>query len=164
VTDPLGLLRGLARACRVGGYLHVGVPRFDTLPIHRDFKYVINGRAHVTAYTWPCVEGLLARSGWKPVAPPADRLSKGQGRQTYARLRVLARRVNEPVATPPSPAHAARTAIRRYHAHIRGRSLFERLGLYRLAARRVEAHRREAIRVRKSRKWGRGSFFEDTPS
>ena len=57
VTDPLGLLREFAGACRVGGYLHVGVPRFDTLPIHRDYKYVINGRAHVTAYTWPCLQG-----------------------------------------------------------------------------------------------------------
>jgi hypothetical protein len=38
VTDPLGLLRQFARAGRVGGYLFIGVPRFDTLPIHRDYK------------------------------------------------------------------------------------------------------------------------------
>ena len=162
VTDPLGLLRELAAACRVGGFLHVGVPRFDTLPIHRDYKYVINGRAHVTAYTWPCLQGLLARAGWEPVAPPADRLPKGQGRFTYARLRVLARRVAGHVEPMPSPAQAARAAVRRYHADIHGRTLFERLGLYRLAARRVEARRREAIRLRK--KWGRGSFLEDTRS
>jgi SAM-dependent methyltransferase len=164
VTDPLGLLRELAAACRVGGYLHVGVPRFDTLPIHRDYKYVINGRAHVTAYTWPCLQGLLARAGWAPVAPPADRLPKGQGRYTYARLRVLARRVAGHVEPMPSPAQAARAAVRRYHADIHGRSLFERLGWYRLAARRAERRRREAIRIRKSKKWGRRSFFEDTRS
>jgi SAM-dependent methyltransferase len=159
VTDPLGLLRQFARACRVGGYLLVGVPRFDTLPIHRDYKYVINGHAHVTAYTWPCLQGLLARAGWKPVAPPPDRLSKGQGRHTYARLRVLARRVEEHVEPAPSPAEAARTAIRRYHADIGGRLLLERLGLYRLAARRAEARRKRAIHMRKR---GRESFVEDT--
>jgi SAM-dependent methyltransferase len=164
VTDPLGLLRELAAACRVGGYLHVGVPRFDTLPIHRDYKYVINGRAHVTAYTWPCLQGLLARAGWEPVAPPADRLPKGQGRYTYARLRVLARRVAGPVEAMAAPAHAARAAVRRYHADTHGRSLFERLGWFRLAARRAEAQRRAAIRIRKSKKWGRRSFFEDTRS
>jgi SAM-dependent methyltransferase len=163
VTDPLGLLRELAGACRVGGYLHVGVPRFDTLPDHRDYKYVINGRAHVTAYTWPCLQGLLARAGWQPVAPPPDRVSKGHGRQTSARLRVLARRVAERVEPMPSPARAARAAMSRYHADIPGRPLVERLGLYRLAARRAEARRREAIRLRK-RKWGRGSFVEDTRS
>ena len=159
VTDPLALLRQFARACRVGGYLLVGVPRFDTLPIHRDFKYVINGHAHVTAYTWPCLQGLLARSGWMPVAPPPDRLSKGQGRHTYARMRVLARRVEEPVEPVPSPAAAARRAIRRYHAEIEGRPLLERLGWYRLAARSAEARRKQA---RQMRKRGRESFVEDT--
>jgi SAM-dependent methyltransferase len=163
VTDPLGLLRGLAGACRLGGFLHVGVPRFDTLPLHRDYKYVINGRAHVTAYTWPCLQGLLARAGWQPVAPPPDRVSKGRGRETSARLRVLARRVAEPVEVLPSPARAARTAMSRYHADVHGRPLFERLGLYRLAARRAETRRREAIRLRKE-KWGRESFVEDTRS
>jgi SAM-dependent methyltransferase len=158
VTDPLGLLREFAGACRVGGYLHVGVPRFDTLPIHRDYKYVINGRAHVTAYTWPCLQGLLARAGWQPVAPPADRVSKGQGRYTYARLRVLAKRVAEPVEPMPSPAQAARTAVRRYHADIHGRSFFERLGLYRLAARQMEARRRKNIRIGKARKSTRQSI------
>ena len=81
VTDPLGLLRDLARACRRGGYMLVSVPRLDTLPTHRDYKYIINGRAHITAYTWACLRGLLARAGWMPVAPPPDRISKGRGRR-----------------------------------------------------------------------------------
>jgi len=152
VTNPLGLLQQFARASRIGGYLLVGVPRFDTLPIHRDYKYVINGRAHVTAYTWPCLQGLLARTGWKPLAPPPDRISNGRGRQTYARLRVIAQRVEERVEPVPSPADAARHAVRRYHADVEGRLLFERLGLYRLAARCAEARRRQAIRIRKSEK------------
>lgn len=152
VTDPLGLLRQFARASRIGGYLLVGVPRLDTLPIHRDYKYVINGRAHVTAYTWPCLQGLLARSGWKPVAPPPDRVSKGRGRQTSARLRVVAQRVKEHLEPAPSPAAAARGAVRRYHADIEGRSLLGRLGWHRLAARSAEARRRHAIGIRKSAK------------
>jgi SAM-dependent methyltransferase len=156
VSDPLGLLRRLAGACRVGGYLQVGVPRFDTLPIHRDYKYVINGRAHITAYTWPCLQGLLARAGWVPVAPPPDRLPKGGGRQTAARLRVLAQRVEQPVVPPASPSRSARTAMSRYHGGSPDRSLLERLGLYRLAARAAEARRRD-------RKRGRESFVEDTP-
>ena len=152
VTDPLDLLRQFARACRVGGYLLVDVPRFDTLPIHRDFKYVINGHAHVTAYTWPCLQGLLARAGWKPVEPPPDRLSGDQGPHTCARLRVLAQRVEEHVEPPPSPARAARTAIRRYHADVDGRLLLERLGLYRLAARTAETRRRHAAETGQSAK------------
>ena len=150
VTDPLGLLRQFARAGRIGGYLLVGVPRFDTLPIHRDYKYVINGRAHVTAYTWPCLQNLLARAGWKPVAPPPDRISKGRKGHTYARLRVIARRMAEHVEPARSPADAARHAVRRYHADIEGRPLLERLGWYRLAALSAEARRKHAIRIRKA--------------
>ena len=156
VTDPLRLLRDLAAACRIGGFLLVGVPRFDTLPIHRDYKYVINGRAHVTAYTWPCLQGLLARSGWRSIAPPPDRISKGRVGDTSARMRVIARRVTESVQPLSSPSDAARAAISRYHADLRGqRSLWERLGWHRLAARRAESRRRAAVRFRK--KWGRES-------
>ena len=151
VTDPLGLLRQLARACRVGGFLFVGAPRLDTLPIHRDYGYVINGRAHVSAFTWPCLQGLLARSGWESVAPPPDRISKGGGRHTYARLRVLAKRVETGVEPFELPAASARAAIRTYQATLE-RPLFERLRLFRLAARTTESHRRRTLRDRKSKK------------
>ena len=152
VTDPLGLLRQLSRACRVGGFLFVGTPRLDTLPVHRDYNYVINGRAHVSAFTWPCLQGLLARAGWSPVAPPPDRISKGGGgRHTYARLRVLAQRVEIGVEPLQFPADSARTAIRQYQAALE-RPLFERLQMFRLAARQAERHRTRAIRDRKSNK------------
>ena len=152
VTDPLGLLRRFARAAHMGGYLLIGVPRFETLPIHRDYKYVINGRAHVTAFTWPCLQGLLARAGWKAVAPPPDRISKGRKGQTYAQMRVVAQRVEEYVERVPSPSDAARRAIRRYHADVEGRMFYQRLGLYRLAARGLDARRRHTVRIRKAEK------------
>lgn len=150
VANPLGLLRQCARAGRVGGYLLVGVPRFDTLPIHRDYKYVINGRAHVTAYTWPCLQGLLARAGWRSLAPPPDRISKGRGGRTSARMRVMAQRTEDVVETPPAPAASARRAIRGYYADAQDRSILERMGWLRLAARGVEARRRQAVRRRKA--------------
>jgi SAM-dependent methyltransferase len=150
VTNPLGLLRQFAAASRPGGYLLVSVPRLDTLPIHRDYHYILNGRAHITAYTWPCMHGLLARAGWEPVAPPPDRVPKGRGKLTASRLRVVARRVDRDVALPASPADTARAAVRGYHAGVDGRSLFERLGWYRLAARQMEARRRGAISARRA--------------
>jgi SAM-dependent methyltransferase len=152
VTDPLALLRQFARASRPGGYLYVGVPRFDTLPIHRDYKYVINGRAHLIAYTWPCLQGLLGRAGWEPVALPPDRVAKGGGRTTCSRLQVIARRSDAPAVLPAAPARAARTAMGQYHSQTQGRSLVERLGLFRLAARRIEAQRRRAKTLSKSAK------------
>lgn len=140
--DPLHVLRQFARACRAGGYLFIGVPRFDTLPVHRDYKYVINGRAHLMAFTWPCLQGLLARAGWEPVAPPPDHVGMGRGQTTCARLQVSARRVETALALPVAPAQAARAAIRRYHVQESRRPLLERLRWFRLAARRAEARRR----------------------
>jgi len=136
VTRPLALLSQLARACRVSGYLLVGVPRFDTLPIHRDYSYVINGRAHVTAYTRGCLLGLLARSGWDAVADTDQRGS--------TRLRVLARRVAEPPPVPDSPATEARAALRAYYRDIGDRRTLHRLGMLRLLARYQMGARRKA--------------------
>jgi SAM-dependent methyltransferase len=153
VTNPLALLRRFAAAARPGGHLLVSVPRLDTLPIHRDYHYVINGRAHITAYTWPCLQGLLARAGWAPVAPPPDRVSKGRGKQTASRLRVIARRADREVAPAfASPADEARLAVRRYYAQDDGRTMLERMGWYRTAARQIEARRRGAIKARRARR------------
>ena len=132
LTNPLGLLRRLARACRVGGYLLVGVPRFDTLPLHRDYPYVINGRAHVTAYTPACLVGLLARAGFDSVDSP----SSGAADATALRLRMLAKRADGVLPLPASPARMASQAVRTYYEGVDGRPLLTRLGLFRLAARR----------------------------
>jgi SAM-dependent methyltransferase len=142
LSNPLRLLRQLAAAARPEGYLLVGAPRLDTLPIHRDYKYVINGRAHVTAYTWDCLRELLRRAGWAPVAPPPDRISKGGGRMTSSRLRVLSRRTDAAGDAVPEPGRSARDAIRRFHANDPTRSFFERSEWLRVAARRAEARRR----------------------
>ena len=150
VPDPLQVLRRLAGACRIGGHLLLSVPRFDTLPRHRDYRYVLNGRAHITAYTWACLRTLLARAGWSPVAEPPDEISKGGGgRMTTSRLRVLARRVDGPVAEARKPGREARAAVRGYYAAEDARPLAARLGLLRLAAQRADAERRR-IRNQKS--------------
>jgi SAM-dependent methyltransferase len=147
--DPLALLRQFAAAARPGAFLCVTVPRLDTLPVHRDYKYVLKGHVHITAYTWPCLETLLARAGWSPVAPPPEEISKGGGRRTRSRLRVIARRVEGAIAAPPAPAQAARASLRGYYKQQPRRPLLERMGLFRLAAVRTEARRRRAWRAAK---------------
>jgi len=157
VANPLELLRQLASACRIGGHLLVAVPRFDTLPLHRDYKYVLNGRAHITAYTWACLGTLLRRAGWRPVAPPPAEVGKGGGgRRTTSRLRVLARRVDGAVehAVPRTmrPSDEARVALHEYYARADSRPLLARAGFLRLAAR--QAHRHRLHSPRKSPKQG----------
>lgn len=152
LPDPMALLRQFAGACKLGGFLFLSVPRFDTLPMHRDYRYVINGRAHVTAYTWPCMQVLLGRTGWMPIGVPPERVAKGGGRMTTSRLRVFARRSDRAAELPHSPAAAARSAMREYHRGVEKRPLVERLGWYRLAARLSESRRRRARRIRKSEK------------
>jgi SAM-dependent methyltransferase len=144
VPSPLALLRQLAGACRIGGYLLVAVPRFDTLPTHRDYRYVLNGRAHIMAYTWPCLRGLLARAGWDAIALPVD------NRLTPSRMRVLARRTDDPPAETRVPAAVARAAIAGYYAGGDSRPLAARLGLIRLVARRMDVERRRAKAERKA--------------
>jgi SAM-dependent methyltransferase len=149
--DPLRLLRQFATAAREDGFLFLSMPRLDTLPIHRDYKYVISGHVHVTAYTWPCVQTLLAWSGWEPVAPPPEEIPKGGGRMTRSRLRVIARRTKKEVPAAPRPGDAARAAFRDYYAGA-DRPLLERLGLLRLAARRADSERRNARKAAKFRR------------
>jgi len=140
VTNPLAILRQLAAATRPGGFLFVAAPRLDTLPLHRDYRYVFS-RVHVTAYTSACMESLLARAGWQLVeAPPAEVAISG-GRRTTARLRMLGRRVSGRLPTPAKPLASAQTALRAYHQTVSRPSL-ERMGAIRLAAGVVEGRRR----------------------
>ena len=151
VTNPFDVLCQLGAASQPGGYLLVSVPRLDTLHVHRDYKYVLNGTAHVTAYTWPCLAFLLRRAGWSPVAPPPDRVPESAGRVTVARLRVVARR-EETAEQPVAPrGNDARAVIREYYRG-ESRPVFERLGFMRLAARRAERSRQQGVRARKAAK------------
>jgi SAM-dependent methyltransferase len=146
VPDPLSLLRRFAAAARENGYLLIGVPRLDTLPTHRDYGYVIN-RVHITAYTSTCLQGLLARAGWKLVEAPPDEVLMSGGRRTTARLRVLARRVTTDVALPVRPLEPALAALRAYNRLAPPPSLLERAGAIRLAARMLSAKPRRYKRV-----------------
>jgi SAM-dependent methyltransferase len=139
VTNPLAVLRQLAVATRPGGYVFVAVPRLDTLPTHRDYRYVLS-RVHVTAYTSTCMEGLLARAGWQPVQAPDDEVAISGGRRTSARLRILARRVTGKLPTPRNALSPARDALRAYYTAA-PRPVLERLGAVRLSARLVECRR-----------------------
>lgn len=149
LADPLALLQHLARACRPGGYVFIGVPRFDTLPIHRDYKYVLNGRAHIAAFTWPCLQGLLARAGWTSLAAPPDPAQQPD-EATLSRMHIVAQRRNVHPPLPLSPGEAARAAMRRYHRDTPNRPLLERLRLFRLAARAMEARWQRTKSLRKT--------------
>lgn len=158
-ADPLGLLRQFAKACRMSGFVFISVPRFDTLPVHRDYTYVINGRAHITAYTWSCLKGLLVRAGFEAVAEPPARVTKGRGKTTTSRLRVIARRVESSASLAVAPAASARAAMKQYQADVPDRPALERYGLYRLAARRTDARRRREVLARKSAKINTSSLL-----
>jgi 2-polyprenyl-3-methyl-5-hydroxy-6-metoxy-1,4-benzoquinol methylase len=142
VPSPLQLLRQLAAACRIGGHVLVAVPRLDALSAHRDYRYVLNGRAHIMAYTSRCLEALLVRSGWEIVASPLEQMTR--------RIRVLARRTDTPAGDAHVGAEVARAAIAGYYAREDARPLAARLGLIRLAARRADAERRRAKAARKA--------------
>jgi SAM-dependent methyltransferase len=153
LPDPLQLLRRCAAASRPGGHLLVGVPRLDTLPVHRDYQYVLNGHVHITAYTWACLRTLLERAGWAPVAEPPAQISKRGGRATTSRLRVLARRSIElPAVADRRPGDDARAAVRGYYARHDPRPWPARAGLLRLAAYRADAQRRRSKERRRAAK------------
>jgi SAM-dependent methyltransferase len=116
VTNPLEILRELAASLRQGGKLLIGIPALDTLPVHRDFKYCLDGRHHLLSYSETCLQGLLARAGMGRVVriegPHLDAITKGKP----LRLRLLAERTRsaEPIADRPlAPAIRALRQYRR---------------------------------------------------
>lgn len=117
VPNPLDILERLAAAVRDGGILYAIVPRLDTLPAHRDYRYCLNGRNHLVAFSESCLRGLLARASFEAVAridssEMDEALTAGQP----LRLRMVARRVSHAVSLPPRPLEAARQALAAYRA------------------------------------------------
>ena len=114
VSNPLQILRELAGALREGGVLFVGIPALDTLPVHGDFKYCVDGRNHLLSYSRRCLTGLLARAGFATVArlegAHLDALTKGQP----LRLRVVAKRTHTPPPPEPLPLGPAVDAVNQF--------------------------------------------------
>ena len=141
VLNPLALLRRLAESARIGAFVLVAGPRLDTLPVHRDYRYVIS-RVHVTSYTSTCMMGLLGRAGWATVAPPDDEVAIAGGRRTAARMRLLAKRVGHQLPLPARPLDAAREALRKYYEQVEPAPP----RWIRMAARRAERGRHKETR------------------
>lgn len=115
VTDPLGLLRQLAGTSRDGCVLFVSVPRLDTLPEHRDFRYCLNGRQHSVCFSETCLRGLLARAGFATVARlDAKELDTAVTEGRPLRLRLVATRTSTPPPLPGQPLLPAVNALREY--------------------------------------------------
>jgi SAM-dependent methyltransferase len=128
VRQPLDVLERLAGALRDGGLLFVSVPRLDTLPMHQDLKYCLDGRKHLMSFSQVCLTGLLARAGLSVVGDLHtreldDALSEGQP----LRLRMVARRTSAALPLPPAPLRAAASALHGYalaHGGISARARF----------------------------------------
>ena len=140
VTKPVALLRALARASQPGAVLFLSVPSLDRLPVHGDFKYVLNGQVHVTAYTADCLAHLMARAGWEPLAPPAD--------QPVGKSRMLGRLSGKDVVLPRAPLRAAQAALRQYGSAAGDESQFQ--SPVRWSARRADARLWQEVRARKA--------------
>jgi SAM-dependent methyltransferase len=108
VTEPLVILKELARATRMGGFLMISVPNFDGAHEHGDLEYCLRSKTHVLAYTQPCLEWLTAASGFRIVAA-----STGSGGRHRI---VLARRDAGLLPAPIEPLAEARAALARYYA------------------------------------------------
>jgi SAM-dependent methyltransferase len=115
VVDPLAFLRRLRATLRPGGTLFVSVPRVDTLPVHGDFRYCINGRNHVVAFTESCLRGLLARAGFETIARLDEPdLDAALSETLPLRLRLVARRSDVDPTLPDAPLAAAIEALEAY--------------------------------------------------
>jgi SAM-dependent methyltransferase len=111
VAEPLGLLRQLAGSLREGGVLFISVPRLDTLPVHHDRRYCLNGRTHVVCFSEACLQSLLARAHLALTARLDDRLDALTDGKPL-RLRLVATRTAAPPDLPAAPLGPALKALR----------------------------------------------------
>jgi len=116
IPEPLRLLRVLAGAMREGAILFISLPRLDTLPQHRQFKYCLDGKKHIASYSEVCLSGLLARAGFATTARlDAAELDDALTEGRPLRLRLIATRTLLPVPMPREPLAPAVQALRQYH-------------------------------------------------
>ena len=93
IPKPLDLLWQLAGAMCEGGVLFVSVPRLDTVEQSGHFKYCLDRRHHLVAFSETCLTGLLARVGLAVVARlDARELDEGLTKGKPRRLRIVAAR------------------------------------------------------------------------
>lgn len=109
VPAPGVLLARLAKATVIGGWIYVAVPSLDGLPDHQDWPYVLNARAHTSAFSADCLAILLARAGFGDMH--VVRVARQSG-NSAKRLRVLAQRGAPATALPVHPLEAVLTALR----------------------------------------------------
>jgi SAM-dependent methyltransferase len=120
LLEPLDVLRALHRSTLDGGIIYVSVPRFDELPRHRDFDYVLNPRGHIMAYTPASLEALFALAGFETIPIGADpRFDAATGGQPR-RLRWFGRKVARQLALPREPLRRAETALSEYWTLVNG--------------------------------------------
>ena len=113
--DPLDILQQLGAATREGGTLFISLPGLDTLPVHGNFRYCLDGRKHLMCFSEACLTTLLARVGFAVTGRIQSTeldlaLTEGQP----LRLRLIATRTSRPPAPPRDPLTAAITALSRY--------------------------------------------------
>jgi SAM-dependent methyltransferase len=146
VPRPLELLENLVATLRPGGVLFISVPRLDTLPEHRDFRYCINGRTHLVCFSETCLRELLRRAGVETIATLSSseldaQLSEGRP----LRLRLVARKTGARLAPARRPLHAAVRALREYRRRQAKGSRLEHYLPVRVRAYRAEREQRVPV-------------------
>ena len=109
VTDPLAILRQLARATRDGGFLFLSVPNLDDVAEHGELKYCLRHKVHVLAYSAQCLEWLAAAAGFRIVS------TSPIPRKPRQRVALARRESSRPLPSPARPLESARAALDRYY-------------------------------------------------
>jgi SAM-dependent methyltransferase len=114
VSSPLAILRALAGSLKPAGLVLVSVPRLDGLSEHRDYRYCLNGRAHIVSYTADAMATLMGMSGLEAMRLHAGG-AHGQGWRGVKRLVMLGRKNGTPTSVE-NPLQAALRAVEAWRA------------------------------------------------